>query len=175
MYCSELNGMQLLVQVFGQRSGRAEVIINFLLNPFNFSAPPPKPQCKSFYNLMYSMDPLAYRLEPLLAPEFSRIPAVCIPRLRAHTVVHEHITASYQGILAETEEGVSSAGSPPTQQPDCPPAFSLDRRLSDGEPFSSTGAACVPTAGDKGTYVCRSMHLSMTVLGCTSLYPCTLF
>ena len=123
---------------------------NFLSAPIHPPAPPPKPQCKSFYNLMYSMDPLAFRIEPLLAPEFSRIPAVCIPRLRAHTFVHEHLTASYQDRFTEKEEGFyAGADAPPlTSHPGSIPNPSLDCRMSEGE--SSARALNVPARRDKG-------------------------
>ena len=101
---------------------------------------------------MYSMDPLAYRIEPLLAQEFSRIPAVCIPRLRAHTVVHEHITASYQGIFPESEKHTSTGPDVPplTHQPDSAASPSLEQQPSDRQPIASTGATHLTTAGDKG-------------------------
>lgn len=99
------------------------------------------------------MDPLAYRIEPLLAPEFSHIPAVCIPRLRAHTIVHEHITASYQGIFAESEKHTSTGPDVPplNRQPDSAPSPSLEQQPSDMQPIASSGATQVTTtAGDKG-------------------------
>lgn len=120
------------------------------------------------------MDPLAYRLEPLLAPEFSRIPAVCIPRLRAHTVVHEHVAASYQGIFTDREEGASAgADAPPhTHHPDSTPSLSLDHQTSDVEPISSAGAAHVPTGRDKGVCVCcQPMAVLQNALIGTALMP----
>ena len=41
---------------------------------------PLKPCCDKFYNLMYSGDPLASRVEPLLASEFTHITPVWIPK-----------------------------------------------------------------------------------------------
>lgn len=109
------------------------------------------------------MDPLAYRIEPLLAPEFSRIPAVCIPPLRAHTFVHENFSASRQDRFSEREE-VSSAGAdapPPTSHPGSTPDLSLDRLRSEGE--SSAKVPTVPAGRDKGE---RAPELQpVTVLG----------
>ena len=39
---------------------------------------PQQPKCKGFYNIMYCLDPIASRIEPLLTLEFSHIPPMSI-------------------------------------------------------------------------------------------------
>ncbi|XP_018026574.1 protein retinal degeneration B [Hyalella azteca] len=45
---------------------------------------PARPRCQQLYNLFHPTDPLALRLEPLLAPRLAALPPVIIPRYTKH-------------------------------------------------------------------------------------------
>ncbi|KAF2354577.1 DDHD domain [Trinorchestia longiramus] len=44
----------------------------------------PRPRCHQLYNLFHPTDPLALRLEPLLAPAMAALPPVTVPRYTRH-------------------------------------------------------------------------------------------
>jgi len=47
-------------------------------------APPPRPRCVAFYNLFYTVDFLASRIEPLLDERFVNVMPISVPRYRLY-------------------------------------------------------------------------------------------
>lgn len=78
--------------------------ILWLPNHYNFTGQLAKPQCHQMYNLFYSSDPTAVRLEPLLNDKFKFIPPLKLPRynkfpfgdgIPIHTGKKQNLNSSY--------------------------------------------------------------------------------
>lgn len=56
----------------------------------NFQAGMELPRCNHFFNVFHPIDPIAYRVEPLLKPEMGSVSAV--PMLSVHVYFYKYVT-----------------------------------------------------------------------------------
>ncbi|XP_024084166.1 mucin-5AC-like isoform X1 [Cimex lectularius] len=122
------------------------------------------PTCQRFFNIFHPNDPVAYRIEPLISPEMSGIPAVMIPhhkgRKRMHLELKEtmaHVTAALKQKLMDSVRSTWNTVYQLAmfQRPDSSLQHEVDKVLQDevlrgGDVSSPTGSFQLSLTDEQG-------------------------